>query len=118
MHLCSPLEMTQLIQYLHEHRSEGGDGGSFKSPTLNAVAWHLTALHTLDASGDTKTAKQVKNKWDSVSTPNNSNLLLLILVFQLKAVFLAIITYRDTTSGTHWDNTVGENIDGPVAEVA
>ena len=107
-----------MIQYLHKHRSEGGDQGSFESLTLNAAAWNLTSLHTLGASGDSKTAKQVKTKWDGVSTPNNSGLLLLILVLQLKAIFQAIITYRDTTSGTHWDNTVGANISGPQAEAA
>jgi hypothetical protein len=111
-------ETIQLIQYLHEHRSEGGDGGGFKSPTLNAAARHLASLRTPGASGDPKTAKQVKTKWDGVSTPNNSGLLLLILVLQLKAIFRAIITYRDTTSGTHWDNTVGANISGPQAEAA
>ena len=65
----SDQEMTQLIQYLHEHRSEGGDGGNFKNLTLNAAAWHLASLCTPDASGDPKTAKQVKNKLDGVGTP-------------------------------------------------
>ena len=65
----SDQETTQLIQYLHQHRSEGGDGGAFKGPTLNAAALHLASLRTPDASGDPKTAKQVKNKWDGVGTP-------------------------------------------------
>ena len=88
----SDQEMIQLIQFLHKHKSEGGDRSSFKSPTLNAAARHLASLHTADASGDPKTAKQVKNKWDSVGTLNNSNHLLLILISQLKAIFQAIIT--------------------------
>ena len=46
----------------------GWYGSSFKSPTLNGVAQHLASLHTPDASGDPKTAKQVKNKWDRMST--------------------------------------------------
>ena len=65
----SDQEMTHLIQYLHEHRSEGGDGGAFKIPKLNAAVQHFASLHTPDASGDPKTAKQVKNKWDGVGTP-------------------------------------------------
>lgn len=34
---------------------------------------------------------------------------------QLKTIFRAIISYKDTTSGTHWDNTKGANIEGEAA---
>jgi hypothetical protein len=34
---------------------------------------------------------------------------------QLKTIFRAIISYKETTSGTHWDNVNGANIDGEAA---
>jgi len=41
--------------------------------------------------------------------------LLLIRPTKLKTTFQAIITYRETTSGTHWDNKKGANIEGDAA---
>ena len=34
---------------------------------------------------------------------------------QLKTIFCAIISYKETTSGTHWDNVNGAKIDGEAA---
>jgi hypothetical protein len=57
-------ETTELIQYLWEHRSEGGDGGGFKPPTFKAAAEHIAPYHT---SGPVKTTKSVQTKWIGVS---------------------------------------------------
>jgi hypothetical protein len=34
---------------------------------------------------------------------------------QLKIIFRAIISYKESTSGTHWDNVNGAKIDGEAA---
>jgi hypothetical protein len=104
----SDQEMTQLIQYLHEHRSEGGDGGT--APRIPAYT------RCFRGSQDCKASEEQVGRCGYPKT--TLTILLLILISQLKAIFRAIITYRDTTSGTHWDNTVGANIDGPAAEAA
>jgi len=64
-------ETTRLVQYLWEHRSKCGDGGNFKNVTINAAAEHLASHPTLGAP---KTAKQLKTKWQTVGTANNSSL--------------------------------------------
>ena len=60
-------ETTQLVEYLWEHRSEGGDGGNFKNPTINAAVQHLISLRAPGALGSPRNAKQVKTKWQGVS---------------------------------------------------
>ena len=34
-------ELAAMMDYLYNHRSEAGDGGSFKPVTFNAVALHI-----------------------------------------------------------------------------
>jgi hypothetical protein len=65
-------ETMTLVEYCWEHRSETGDGGSFKPQTFHAAAQHIASKHT---SATPKTLKQVIGKWWSVSTTNNSGLL-------------------------------------------
>ncbi|KAF8803198.1 hypothetical protein BYT27DRAFT_7171949 [Phlegmacium glaucopus] len=88
-------EVEALVNYLWEHRAESGDGGTFKDVTFNAIPGCIADLLT---SGPAKTAKQCKTKYNS-----------------LKATFRTIITYKDTTSGTHWDGQKGANIEGDAA---
>ena len=57
-------EVTALVDYLHEHRAEAGDGGSFKGSTFNAAATQLVPFLT---SGPKKTGTMCKTKWLSVS---------------------------------------------------
>ena len=59
--------MTQLVEYLWEHRSEGGDRGAFKNPIINAAVQHLISLHAPGALRSPRNAKQVKTKWQGVS---------------------------------------------------
>ena len=63
-------ETTQLVEYLWEHQSEGGDGGTFKNPTINAAVQHLISLRLPGALGSPRNVKQVKTKWQGVSTMN------------------------------------------------
>ena len=58
------VEMTRLVEYLWEHRSEAGDGGSFKATTWNAAATYLAPYQT---AGPVKSGKQVKGKYMGVS---------------------------------------------------
>lgn len=57
-------ETLALVDYLCEHRSESGDGGTFKDSMFNAVAEHIAPHLT---SGPAKTAKHCKTKYNSVS---------------------------------------------------
>jgi hypothetical protein len=57
-------ETTELVQYLWEHRAQGGDGGTFKPATFKAAAEHIAPYHTL---GPVKTTKSVQIKWNGVS---------------------------------------------------
>ncbi|KAF8802644.1 hypothetical protein BYT27DRAFT_7056616, partial [Phlegmacium glaucopus] len=86
-------EVLALVNFLWEHRAQAGDGGTFKDTTFNAVAEHITKHW---ATGPPKTAKHCKTKWAEVT----------------------IITYKETTSGTHWDNNNGASIDGEAASSA
>jgi erythromycin esterase-like protein len=36
-------ETTALVDYLHTHRAEAGDGGNFKTVTFQAASVHLTS---------------------------------------------------------------------------
>ena len=57
-------ETTAFVEYLWEHRAEGGDGGNFKDVTFRAAAEHIADKLT---AGPTKTPKRCKTKWTSVS---------------------------------------------------
>ena len=56
-------EVSALIDYLYEHRSEVGDAGNFKSATLNAAANYIGPHLT---QGPAKTGKMCGTKWSSV----------------------------------------------------
>ena len=58
------LETTAFVEYLWEHRAEGGDGGSFKDVTFRGASTHIANLLT---AGPVKTPKCCKTKWASVS---------------------------------------------------
>lgn len=53
-------EVDALVDYLHDHKAEAGDGGNFKSNTLNAAATHIKQ-HL--SQGTVKTGKMCKGKW-------------------------------------------------------
>ena len=57
-------EVTALVNYLHEHQAEDGDGESFKGSTFNAAATQLVPFLTL---GSRKTGTMCKTKWLLVS---------------------------------------------------
>ena len=57
-------ETKEFLQYLLDHRSEGGDGGNFQTATLNATMRHI-ASHQM--TGPVKVEKHGRMKWDGVS---------------------------------------------------
>lgn len=57
-------ETNTFVEYLWEHRAEGGDGGNFKDVTFRAAAEHIADMLT---AGRIKTPKCCKTKWTSVS---------------------------------------------------
>jgi hypothetical protein len=57
-------ETAGLVEYLWEHRSEGGDGGTFKDVTMRAAAEYIADKHTI---GPIKLLKHCKTKYSSVS---------------------------------------------------
>ena len=59
-------ETATFIEYLWEHRSEGGDRGSFKDVTMRAATEHIADKHT---AGPVKPLKHCKTKWSAVSQP-------------------------------------------------
>ena len=57
-------ETIAFVEYLHEHKAEGGDGGGFKDVTFRGASTHIANLLT---AGPVKTPKHCKTKWASVS---------------------------------------------------
>lgn len=62
--LWTAAEEKALVDFLHENRSEAGDGGNFKKPTFQRAA-ECVAL--LAVNGHTKDVKSCQNKWSAVS---------------------------------------------------
>jgi len=56
-------ETKALVAYLLAHKSEMGDGGTYKMETFNAAANAIAMHHTL---GPEKTGKRCKTKWRAV----------------------------------------------------
>jgi hypothetical protein len=106
-------EILGLVNYLHDHRAEARDGGTFKPPAYNAAVAHIAPHLT---QGPVKTGKMCKTKWTLVR--RHVILLYRLLTapasFQLKQIHAAIETYR-SQSGFHWDNENGANIVGDAA---
>ena len=107
-------EILALVDFLWEHRAQAGDGGTFKNTMFNAAADKIAEHWTV---GPSKTAKRCKTKWAGVS---NHYLLVNqgLNLPQLKTTFRAIVTYKDTTSGTHWSSFNGAGIEGEAASSA
>jgi hypothetical protein len=61
-----------LVDFLHENKSEAGDGGSFKKATFQHAAQHIASA---GAGGRVKDTKSCQNKWTAVSA--SSSLLLI-----------------------------------------
>ena len=57
-------EMQQFIQFLVDHKSEGGDNGTFKNKTMTVAAQLIAPYHTM---GVVKEAKHMHTKWNTVS---------------------------------------------------
>ncbi|KIK15117.1 hypothetical protein PISMIDRAFT_115748, partial [Pisolithus microcarpus 441] len=90
----TPEEVDALVHYLHRHRVERGDTGSFHQSTYANTADHIRPLLV---SGKVKDHKNVSIKWGA-----------------LKQTYNAIMTYRSKL-GEHWDNERGANIGGALA---
>lgn len=56
-------EISALVDYLHDHRSEG-EGGSFKKQTYQGAVSHIQPLHK---QGGPKDGTSVKEKFTKVS---------------------------------------------------
>ena len=57
-------ETDCMMEYLHDHASEAGDGGNFKDSEYLAAAVYIALYHR---SGPVKTVKHIKTKYRSVS---------------------------------------------------
>ena len=56
-------ETQQFVQFLVEHKSEGGGNGTFKNKTMMAAAQHIAPYRTM---GIVKEAKHMHMKWSTV----------------------------------------------------
>lgn len=63
--LWTSAEEMAFVVFLHENKSEAGDGGNFKKPTLQRASQHIAPLCT---NGHVKDFKSCQNKWAAVST--------------------------------------------------
>lgn len=115
----SEAEQKTIVDFLHTKRSEGGDQGTFKKATMNALVEHLRVTHpTLTA----KDYSQVEGKWKSVSSCsfNNSHdqerSLTRSMFVQIKGHLVQVNSYKEL-SGRHWDPVNGANIEGTSAEI-
>ena len=57
-------EMQRFLQFLVDHKSEGGDNWTLKNKTMRAAAEHIGAYRNM---GVVKEAKHLHTKWTSVS---------------------------------------------------
>jgi hypothetical protein len=57
------LEVSALVDYFYQHRSQVGEWGNFRAKTYDAAAEHI-ASHL--SQGPKKTGKMCKKKWASV----------------------------------------------------
>ncbi|KAF8877642.1 hypothetical protein BD779DRAFT_1389539, partial [Infundibulicybe gibba] len=80
---------TRLIAYLLEHKSEAGDGFSFKNTTWNGAS---TELNKHITKGGFKTAMSCKNKWG-----------------KFRKIFNVIQGIKNR-SGGHWSDETGASI--------
>ncbi|KIJ59830.1 hypothetical protein HYDPIDRAFT_170609 [Hydnomerulius pinastri MD-312] len=85
-------ETGSLVNYLHQHKSEAGDGGLFQTMTYHNAAMSIVHLYNQE-SGPKKTKETIKTKWMNIET------------------YCGL-------SGCHWDPTRGCGIEGPGAEAA
>ncbi|KAG0701983.1 hypothetical protein DFH29DRAFT_875514 [Suillus ampliporus] len=92
-------EVTALVNYLYEHRTEGEGGGGFKQHSFNNAAEYLNTKEDLKANwqGPPKTWSSVRNKWTTI-----------------KGIYNAIENYHNQT-GVHWNNVNGAGIDRAAA---
>ncbi|KZP05031.1 hypothetical protein FIBSPDRAFT_967635 [Athelia psychrophila] len=88
-------ETEHLLNRLIEWRQGGrvGDGNNPPKSAFTAASVYLAT------KGFTRSQSQCSSKWGT-----------------LKATHKTIITYKSNTSGTHWDNVKGANIEGLAAE--
>ncbi|KAF8432920.1 hypothetical protein L210DRAFT_3650025 [Boletus edulis BED1] len=87
------IEVTHLVDYLHEHCDERSDSASFKEVTYNTATAHIRPH--FNGIGGIKTGKMVASKWSS-----------------LKVIYNAIESYRNQKSDLGWHNENGANIEG------
>lgn len=81
-------EVEELVNYLHDHRSEGEEG-SFKDVTFNGVVSHIAPHLT---QGPPKDKKKCKTKWASVCDKMIAGYVRLLITSAAKK---ALYCYRD-----------------------
>ncbi|KAG2364753.1 hypothetical protein BDR07DRAFT_1278880 [Suillus spraguei] len=90
-------EVTALVDYLHEHRSEHAEGGNFKIVIFNEAA---KAIAPKRAQGPLKTGKMCPTKWTSVRCYH---------------IYNAIDKYCKQSGINQWHPEYGANIQGEAA---
>lgn len=103
-------EVDALLDFLYEHRAEGGDGGTFRKATFNRSAVHIAPYLQI---GPAKTGEMCKSKWNSVCSGivHTDRHPIILIIPQMKLLYRDINSYRNR-SGVHWDNVNGAGISG------
>jgi len=82
-------EEQAFVQFLLDHKSEGGDGATFKGPTYQKALAHIAPLRE---RGAVKNIKSLQNKWTA-----------------FKKIYCVILAIQ-SVSGWSWDDEKGANI--------
>jgi len=96
-----------LLDYLWEHRSEAGEGVSFRAPTLAGAA---AKLKETTMKGGLKTGGSCKNKWGKVCCIVALEISFSDrIILQFKELYLIICDIK-SQSGFSWCDKKGANI--------
>jgi hypothetical protein len=104
-------DKTELIDFILDHKAEGGDGLNFKGATWTAAAKLLDAKRT---KGGIKTSLACKNKFTNARRHIFYRFLSFFLcsqtyILQLKEVYLVVDALKQV-SGFTWDDEYGAHI--------
>jgi hypothetical protein len=99
---------TELIDFILDHKAEGGDGLNFKAATWTAAA---KLLDTQRTKGGIKTSLACKNKFANVRRQPLflSYFRSQIYILQLKELYLVVDALKQV-SGFTWDDEYGADI--------
>ena len=103
----TPQEVSVLIDYLHAHRFEHGDGGNFKDSTISGAVEHLKQFHP---GGKPKDAKCVRYKWGAVCFCLEPQVPFTDRMIQLRHILDLIDKWLASSGVPAWHPDKGANI--------